>query len=247
MHPHAKKSLYNTLEKLAKSGTQIFYITHSAEFLSYHKSHEIHRFYIDGEDGTNSAKGLSNPEIKDVIDDKSQNSINFNNAFFADIVFLVEGYTDYLFLEEVVKNKTNTSIEDLNISILSVEGKKLYKTTQGDFTNIEKFYNIYNRLNIKCFIIYDKDTAKNTPENQTINDKVQKLDNVYGFDEDLETFLDYKVQPDNNTGEKKSDAKIRQMKEWLKNPNQDKIDEIWNEITAKIPDLKSSNKEEVPF
>ena len=47
LHPHAKKSLYNTLNKLAESGTQIFYITHSAEFLSYHKSEEIHRFYID--------------------------------------------------------------------------------------------------------------------------------------------------------------------------------------------------------
>jgi len=150
-----------------------------------------------------------------------KNKIDFNNAFFADIVFLVEGYSDYLFLEYIIYFKKFTSLEELNISIIEV-GK----------TKIASYYKMYSKLNIHCFVFYDKDTNKaqrepsKYPNNDKLNQEIEQLNNIYGFEEDLEGFLDYNID---NKGEK-----VKKIQEWIEQEitedKQSKIDEIWNKI-----------------
>jgi predicted ATP-dependent endonuclease of OLD family len=169
--------------------------------------------------------------------------LSFNNAFFADTIFLVEGYTDEIFLKYIFQNKNpNKAIEDFNISIVNCSSKD----------SIVKFYNIYKEgLGIKCFVLYDKDQtlptkdkegkeytkesiASQAKQRNSNNEKLEKYDG-YGFEENLEYFL---------TGELKhhldNDKKRNIVKKWLENPNQEKVNEIWNIITSKIPELKQS-------
>ena len=103
LHPQAKKSLYNTLKKLAEKGIQIFYITHSAEFLSYESPDLIHRFYYDNEMGTQSIKGKEIEGFSEIDKSIEQNKLSYNSAFFADKLFLVEGYSDELFLRHKLR------------------------------------------------------------------------------------------------------------------------------------------------
>ena len=102
--------------------------------------------------------------------------ISFNNAFFADTVLLVEGYSDLLFLQYVIESKNqNKAIEDFNISIVNCGGKD----------NIMRFYQIYNNLKIVCFALFDKD---NKDDNDIQNAEISKIG--YGFVNNLESFFD---------------------------------------------------------
>ncbi len=241
LHPHAKKSLYNRLKKLANDGIQIFYITHSSEFLSCEDSDEIHRFYIDGKNGTKNAKGSKSNGITERQKMIEPDKISFNNAFFADAVFLVEGYTDEVFLRYVFENKSPTrTIDECNISIVNCSSKD----------NIVRFYELYSSLKIKCFALYDKDqtlppknkkgekyTKKDIASNEKQrdeNNKGLKEINGYGFEENLEHFLTGELQ-----FHLENDKKRKIVQDWISekaNPSQrqEKIDIIWKEISREL-------------
>ncbi len=240
LHPHAKKSLYNTLKKLSEpiidengvcisEGIQIFYITHSSEFLSYENSEQIHRFYIDGKNGTKSHKFNKVVFNNDCDNDIENNKISFNNAFFADIVCIVEGFSDYLFLKYIIECKNNTGIDELNISIINATRK----------SKIKSLYSVYSNFGIQTFALYDKDNKPNTEADNHALFSIK----AHGFDCDLETYLGYNVTQ--NKDETKGEAKVRLMREWIESlsteQKQSKIDEIYKEVARYIPSLKHNN------
>jgi len=240
LHPHAKKSLYNTFKKLSDSGTQIFYITHSAEFLSYENSEQIHKFYVDGENGTKNKKGSTSDGLTPRQQMIEPDKISFNNAFFADTVFLVEGYTDEIFLRYILQNKNpNRTIEDFNISVVNCSSKD----------NIVRFHNLYKALGIACYVLYDKDSTLPTDDKKgaeytkdvIMSQQKQRDDNNaelikcngYGFEENLEHFLtgNLEYHLDND---KKRDIVQRWIDSLSASQKQPKIDEIWKELINKI-------------
>ncbi|WP_322498281.1 ATP-dependent nuclease, partial [Candidatus Cyrtobacter comes] len=215
LHPHAKKSLYNVLKNLSNNA-QIFYITHSSEFLSYESSNEIRRFYKNDSDGTKCKVTSKAGKLTEKQQSTEGNKISFNNAFFADFVFLVEGYTDLLFLQYIIKTKNKgKTIEDLNISIVECTGKD----------NISRFYEIYDELGIKCFALFDKDGKD---DNDIAN--LSKLEG-YGFPNHLEAFLF------DNYHKIKENDKIALIEGWIENPEKDqsKIDEIYAKFEKLLP------------
>lgn len=232
LHPQAKKKLYNQLKDLACKGVQIFYITHSAEFLSFEEPQFMYRFVKDKEKGTqcfyikdySKDKHLTEGTIK-----KDQNKLSYNMSFFYDIIFIVEGYHDVMFLEYVLdKKRDEITEEDYDkIAIIDACGKE----------NLIKFYNTYTELGIKCFILFDKD-AKGDGDKD--NKKLKELPS-YGFEENLEHYITDKDEIKRfkkfikKTPPEKKDCVEKWINKEIDIEKQQKIDTIWNAIIKAIP------------
>ena len=143
LHPQAKKALYKTFEDLAKSGIQIFYITHSAEFLSYHNPENIFLF----KDEVKIFKGKKNDKMANNLMEK----IELNNAFFAEKIIVVEGKDDKKVITEIISRNNGGQIpEDFDITIIDAGGKEQQHL----------IYDIYKDFGKKVLFVRDYDCCK---------------------------------------------------------------------------------------
>ena len=236
LHPHAKKTLHNKFQELENRGNQIFYITHSAEFLSYENSNQITRFYIDKESGNTRCKtGAMKNDFTDCQLYAFCDKISFNSAFFADKILLVEGKDDFYFINKILQLK-NLDLSSYNMSIIDIEGKPA----------IMKFYEIYNNLGIDTRIVFDLDYNKNDKydndkiftteelakqykyllqlkaDKKEMNEAIINTDNVlFAFFTKIEKFLDPSTKKAKNVDVKKWFDSITEEK-------QIKIDQIFD-------------------
>lgn len=149
LHPHARRYFYNLLKELANQGNQIFYTTHSTEFVSLPDFENLCIVRKKPVEGTrlNQAQGLSvTPASKEELKLLTQFDARRNELFFARKVMLVEGQDERVVLPHMFALKGIDVNRDC-ISIVDVGGKN----------NLEFMIKIVRGFSIPSVILHDED------------------------------------------------------------------------------------------
>jgi predicted ATPase len=155
IHPNWQKKIIDIFkEETKKKNIQIFFVTHSSSFIKYDILNNIFRIYMDKNGYSKHVKlntsYKTNKEIREALN--IINSTNNEKIFFSNYVILVEGITDQIIFNMILKEsylENNTEVEIININ-----GK----------LNFKKYEQILSKLKIKCFYIGDRDNLKGYPE-----------------------------------------------------------------------------------
>jgi putative ATP-dependent endonuclease of OLD family len=194
LHPHQQRKLAEYLSTLLKN--QIIITTHSPQITSEFSPNSIIRLYSE-----NLETKAANNGCSEIIAESFQRfghrlSIIPAEAFFADVVFLVEGTSEILFYKALAASTGyKIDLDRQNISILSVEGVgfKVYiqilnalkirwiLRTDYDISKIPHQDNKYQFAGIKrCLAIYKEFFNDSNPFNELINLKEPLLSNFEG-------------------------------------------------------------------
>ena len=165
LHPQAQRNFYKVLQELAESGTQIFYTTHSPDFLTVGRFNEIFVVRKNLEDGTYVRSAKPVDFVKDLHIRTGINSTDndlmlqyknayeetgdtqkANEAFFAKKIILVEGQSESLCLPYLF------SLIDYDYI---AKGVTIVRC--GDKNDLDRFYRLYSEFGIPCYIIFDGD------------------------------------------------------------------------------------------
>lgn len=190
LHPHARRYFYNLLEELAKQGNQVFYATHSTEFV-YLPNYEdlcIVRKTPAGGTLLNQAQGLVIPtSSKKELKLLTQFDARRNELFFARKVLLVEGEHEKVILPYLFEKK-GIDINEVGFSIIDVGGKE----------NLQFFITILNAFSIPFVVVHGEDRNANNyttyhdgPAGLNVKIKSVTGDDtlVFSMDPDLEGIL----------------------------------------------------------
>lgn len=187
LHPQAQRNFYKVLQELSETGTQIFYTTHSPDFLTVGRFNEIFLVRKNPTDGTyiRSAKpsnfirdlelrtGIKSNEADLMLQyrnayEETGDTQKANEAFFAKKVILVEGQSESLCLPYLFK-LINYDYIAKGVSIVRC----------GDKNDIDRFFRLYSEFGIPCYIIFDGDHQHVGTENE--NDTKNKNRVLTGF------------------------------------------------------------------
>ena len=165
LHPQAQRNFYKVLCEVAENGTQIFYTTHSPDFLTVGRFNEIFLVRKNAGDGTyvrssKPADFVTDLKIRNNIDatsdeimlqyknayEETGDTQKANEAFFAKKVILVEGQSESLCLPYLF-GKMNYDYIAKGVTLVRC----------GDKNDLDRFYRLYTEFGIPCFIIFDGD------------------------------------------------------------------------------------------
>nr|WAI02746.1 MAG: AAA family ATPase [Candidatus Methanoperedens sp.] len=168
LHPQAQRSFYRIIRHLGKTGTQVFYTTHSNQFVDVEYFDEIFVVRKEKDLKGQISSNISQLEVSQLIydlvarypkatpDSKSIREAyrniccnSRNEGFFAQKVVLVEGATEE-FSIPVYFDALDYNVDRHGISIINAEGKG----------NLDRLYRIYNEFKIPTYIIMDGDSGK---------------------------------------------------------------------------------------
>lgn len=189
LHPQAQRNFYKVLQELAENGTQIFYTTHSPDFLTVGRFNEISIVRKNATDGTyvRSAKpsdflldlhlrtGIQTTEVDLMLQYKNAyeetgDTQKANEAFFAKKVILVEGQSESLCLPYLFTLLDYDYIAK-GVSIVRC----------GDKNDIDRFYRLYSEVGIPCYLIFDGDNQHiGTPDEADTINKNKVLTGFFG-------------------------------------------------------------------
>lgn len=178
LHPQAQRAFYKVLCELADAGTQIFFTTHSPDFLNVGRFNEIYIVRKNATDGTYVR--CSNPQsfADDLLARRNINATSeevmlhyknayeetgdtqkANEAFFAKKIILVEGQSESLLLPYF--------FEKIGYDYI---GKGITIVRCGAKTELDRFYRLYTEFGIPCFLLFDGDNQHvgSNDENATI-------------------------------------------------------------------------------
>lgn len=149
LHPSWQKKLIQILkDETENKNIQIFFVTHSASFISYNTLNNIYRIYK--ENGFSKCVRISDLLQNDDAEvfRKNLSVVNATNnekIFFANNVILVEGITDEILFKKIYEDEFG-KIPD-GLEFVSISGKY----------NLDNFKNILDKLQINYFYIGDYD------------------------------------------------------------------------------------------
>ncbi|MDX8553393.1 AAA family ATPase [Tenacibaculum sp. 1B UA] len=165
LHPQAQRNFYKVLCELAESGTQIFFTTHSPDFLNVGRFNEIFLVRKNAENGTYVRNAKPTAFVEDLKIRRNINSTNedillhyknayeetgdtqkANEAFFAKKIILVEGQSETLLLPYF-----------FDLIDYDYIGKGITIVRCGDKSELDRFYRLYTEFGIPCFVIFDGD------------------------------------------------------------------------------------------
>ncbi len=149
LHPHARRYFYSLLKELAEQGNQIFYTTHSPEFVDLSNYESIAIVKKTPNEGTKikQAKDLmTHPGSKEELKLLTQFDTTKNELFFSNKVILVEGASERFSLPYIFKLK-GVDINREGISIIDVGGKE----------NLKFFIKIIKGFDIPFVVLHDED------------------------------------------------------------------------------------------
>ncbi|OQY68704.1 hypothetical protein B6D29_00405 [Microgenomates bacterium UTCPR1] len=177
LHPQAQRNFYRILRKLAESGTQVFYTTHSPNFLSAGHFDEIFLVCKPKDNGTNLLQAEVDRFIKDLkirtntdtdeqtllthyrnACDETGDSQKANEAFFANKIILVEGSSESLALPYLF---------DLFEFDYIKEGITIVRC--GSKNELDRFYRLYSEFGIPCYVIFDGDRHLDSTSEKDVN------------------------------------------------------------------------------
>ncbi len=157
LHPRWQKRLVQILKDQAEEQEiQIFFVTHSSNFIIYKMINDIFRVYMKN-GGSQIIRLDNHPDSKNSAEETRKNLAIINatsneKIFFSDYIVLVEGVTDEALFKRIYE-KENGRIPD-NLEFVRIEGK----------TNFKNFANLLKNLRITFFYIGDYDNLYDYPE-----------------------------------------------------------------------------------
>ncbi len=177
LHPQAQRNFYRILRKLAESGTQVFYTTHSPNFLSAGHFDEIFLICKPKDNGTKLLQAEVDRFVKDLkirtgtetdkqtllthyrnACDETGDSQKANEAFFANKIILVEGSSESLALPYFF---------DLFEFDYIKEGITIVRC--GSKNELDRFYRLYSEFGIPCYVIFDGDKQLDSTSKKDAN------------------------------------------------------------------------------
>lgn len=210
LHPHTRRYFYFLLKSLSENGNQIFYSTHSIEFVRLEDYKNICVVRKNPDEGTRVIQAhnlnLSNneqEELKLLTEFDSGKS----EMFFAKKVLLVEGATEKYSLPYIFK-LIGIDINERGISILDAGSKE----------NLLFFIKILKAFKIPFVVLHDEDkNANNYNEyHQNLNKKIKDItDNpniVFSIDPDYEGIFNIKEKKRKILAARKTISSIKDEK-----------------------------------
>jgi putative ATP-dependent endonuclease of OLD family len=194
LHPQAQRNFYKVLCELAEAGTQIFFTTHSPDFLNVGRFNETFIVRKNATEGTcvRCAKPQSFVEDllirKNIVSSEDDIMLHYKNAyeetgdtqkaneaFFAKKIILVEGQSETLLLPYFFK-----------IIGYDYIGKGITIVRCGDKSELDRFYRLYTEFGIPCYVIFDGDHQNiGTSDEQGTILKNQALLSLFGIVDDF--------------------------------------------------------------
>lgn len=160
-HPVRARSFARTLVTLSKQpGYQVLIATHSPSFVATDFLNSLRIMRLNG-----SESQIWSASIKDVADARNKSFDEIRNwmdrelprgvseAFFSELVVLVEGETDYAILSEL-SNLIGVGFDHLGIICLHIGGKQ----------DIPVFKTVLDSLGLKSFVVFDGDYCDDIPD-----------------------------------------------------------------------------------
>lgn len=176
LHPNIEAQLWEEIQKASKDGVQVILTTHSENFL---KADDLEGFLrVYKENGVTKTCQLTkkklfltcNPTLEHYEEESFVDvfwSVRLNSdqlkGFFANIILLVEGKTEYYALPVYLSRKF---LSQYGIQIVPCDGK----------TAILTYWRLFEAYGYKCFILYDYDA-----QDDGWNKKLEKY--FYGEEE----------------------------------------------------------------
>lgn len=146
LHPHQQRKLAEYLNNSLNG--QVLLTTHSPQIAAEFSPNSIIRLYADGYSTVAASNGCSKI-IEDAFNNFSYRmSIIPAEAFFSDVVLLIEGPSEDIFYKALAK-KLSIDIDRMNISILMVNG-----------IGFKTYIKILNSLRINWVVRTDNDIFK---------------------------------------------------------------------------------------
>jgi putative ATP-dependent endonuclease of OLD family len=146
LHPHQQRKLSEYL--VSKLKGQVLVTSHSPQIAARFSPNSIVRLLSKSAKTTAASQGCSQCIQNAWTQMGYRLSILPAEAFFADLVFLVEGPSEILFYHELAR-QLNIDLDRLNISILSVDG-----------IDFDAFITILNAMEIPWVVRTDNDVFK---------------------------------------------------------------------------------------
>ncbi len=200
LHPQAQRNFYKILRDLSENkhdvngnlvreGTQVFYTTHSPNFLSAGNFNEIFIVRKTKEDGTFLRCAKLTDFIQDLRIRKNIESseedllLHYKNAyentgdtqkanegFFAKKIILVEGQSETLLLPYFFDLVGFDFVKEC-VSIVRC----------GSKSEIDRFYRLYSEFGVPCYVIFDGDKQlEGTAEEQNNIEKNKAILELFG-------------------------------------------------------------------
>ncbi len=168
LHPHKQRGLAKYLTN--KFDSQIIITTHSPQIACEFDPNFMIKLYGTSE-GTKAAKDGVSQLIEESF---SKFGYRLNiipaEAFFADVVFLVEGVSECLFYKAFSAMNDDFNIDKYNISILSVDG-----------IGFKPYIDIFSKLNIPVVLRTDNDIFQVPNSEEYRLAGVERLLDLYNF------------------------------------------------------------------
>jgi predicted ATP-dependent endonuclease of OLD family len=184
LHPHSRRYFYSLIKDLTSAGNQIFYSTHSTEFVRLEDYKSICIVSKSPLDGTKIKQAYNltlaqneQEELKLLTDFDLERS----ELFFANRILLVEGNTERYSLPYIFK-LLNTDINEAGISIVTANSKE----------NLIFFIKILKAFDLVFVVLHDEDRNANNyntnhiPLNSEIKNEVGDHTRVFSMDPDFE-------------------------------------------------------------
>lgn len=226
LHPHARRYFYSVLRDLSEEGTQVFYTTHSTEFVDLDLYEDVNIVRKDPNRGTYICQGRDiriEPTPREQLKLSTEFDAKRNEVFFAEKVMITEGDTEektlpYLFLLKSI------DVNKESISILNARS----------VTNIEFFIKIVKSFGIPFVVLMDKHSNKPNyrdyyePLNNKILTHVEDTSLVFMVDPEFEVVFDLPTTGD----------KVRHAIEKVKSMHLNEIPEVVNDAIDKLMELR---------
>lgn len=198
LHPPQQNALDTSLRQLAaRPNGQVILVTHSPQFVSYNADDLVDLIRLRRENGKTRVAQISEERLKQIFEDnqrilnilspKDKGSENAGYAveleavrhflwlnperssmFFADFVLIVEGLTEQVLVNHLVKSGQLSAPK--GIYILNADGKY----------NIHRFMNLLGDLRIPHAVLHDEDqNASEKAKHQALNQLIMESKNRY--------------------------------------------------------------------
>jgi len=206
LYPNAQRGLYNSFRELSKR-TQIFYTTHSPNFIDAYYAYEIDILQKTKEKGTivlqkNKEYLTEETAEREKFRIYTQFNTERNELFFARKVILVEGPSDKILWATICKERWNINLDEKGVSIIECGGKG----------GVNYFVGICGLVGINdYFAIWDEDSEEEYNPRKDWLVEVKNNGKEIEIPGKLETFLGLPAG--------KEAQKVKNAYEWAINEN----------------------------
>ncbi len=162
LHSQWQQVIIDIVGELAQEfKIQFFIVTHSSKFVNQHTLSSLYRVSMTDQISivTKPADPTGNSQMKDLV--QFLNSTNCEKIFFAHRVILVEGVSDQIIFDFVLKNLKRRMNSDIEVEVIQV----------GSKYNLHKFRKLLTEWKIDSYIIADLDYIReiNNESNEIVS------------------------------------------------------------------------------